>query len=481
MSVIALKTCGVSFGTSGVRGLVSDLTDSICYAYAQAFIGAIDKPAKMVIGHDLRPSSPQITQACAQACADLGIEVCYVGALPTPAIAYYAMQLGAPAIVVTGSHIPFDRNGIKFYRSEGEITKADEDAILAAEVLVPGDLLLAPLPLIDGQAERAYVQRYTEFFAADLCAGMRIAVYQHSGVGRDLLTELFTKLGAEVLPLGRSDSFVPIDTEAVRPEDIEQAHNWAKEHRFDLIVSTDGDADRPLIGDERGEWLRGDVVGVLCARALGVDTVVTPVSSNTVLERSDWFVHTMRTRIGSPYVLAGMGEAKGLVAGYEANGGFLLGSDIGREVGLLKALPTRDAVLPMLALVSLAKAAGSPISSLTATLPARFTASDRIPGIPTAWSLARVSELKTGALHLADLIQLDLGEVDSVDTTDGLRTNFASGTVVHLRPSGNAPELRCYVEADNVTAAQTLCQKVLANIADYYRCVDAQLDETLTR
>lgn len=469
MPLIALKTCGVSFGTSGVRGLVTDLSDSICYAYAQAFIGAIDKPTKMVIGHDLRPSSPQITAACAKACRDLGIEVVYVGALPTPAIAYYAMQQRVPAIVVTGSHIPFDRNGIKFYRAEGEITKTDEQAILGAEIEVPDQLMCGNLPAADADAAQTYLSRYTDFFPADLCSGMKIAIYQHSGVGRDLITELFSRLGADVLPLGRSDSFVPIDTEAVRPEDIEQAKSWADEQGFDLIVSTDGDADRPLIGDEQGNWLRGDVVGVLCARALGVNTVVTPVSSNTVLERSRWFSHVSRTRIGSPYVLAGMGEAEGSVAGYEANGGFLLGSDITRDGKTLKALPTRDAVLPMLALISLAKAAAAPISSLSLSLPPRFTASDRIPGIPTKWSLARVADLTGGTLGLNELIQMDLGEVEAIDSTDGLRTTFASGQIVHLRPSGNAPELRCYVETDSIEQAQQLCRTVLANVESFYK------------
>lgn len=474
MPVIALKTCGVSFGTSGVRGLVTDLSDQICYAYAQAFIGAVGRPAKIVIGHDLRPSSPQITAACAQACADLGIEVTYVGALPTPAIAYYAMQKGVPAIVVTGSHIPFDRNGIKFYRAEGEITKADEAAILAASISVPEQLMPGALPVVTAQAETAYLNRYLDFFPADLCQGLKIAVYQHSGVARDLLAQLFTALGAQVLPLGRSDSFVPIDTEAVRPEDVEQAARWAQAHNFDLIVSTDGDADRPLIGDEQGQWLRGDVVGVLCARALKVDTVVTPVSSNTVLERSNWFATTLRTRIGSPYVLAAMAHAQGTVAGYEANGGFLLASDIDRDGAQLKALPTRDAVLPMLALIDSAKRAGCPLSALPVSLPARFTASDRIPGIPTAWSLDRVAELSSGDLPLTQLIQMDLGAVASVDSTDGVRTTFSSGLIVHLRPSGNAPELRCYVEADRVDEAQQLCQSVLANIHRYYLGETAQ-------
>lgn len=469
MPHIALKTCGVSFGTSGVRGLVTDLSDAICYAYAQAFIAAVGKPERVIIGHDLRPSSPQITAACAQACADLGIEVVYVGALPTPAIAYYAMQQQAPSIVVTGSHIPFDRNGIKFYRAEGEITKADEAAIVAGEVDVPENLTPAALPPVVEAAASSYQQRYTDFFPADLCAGMRVAIYQHSSVARDLLSALFTQLGAQVLPLGRADSFVPIDTEAVRPEDVAQAQAWAAQHGFDLIVSTDGDADRPLIGDEKGNWLRGDVVGVLCANALGIESVVTPVSSNTVLERSGWFQQVTRTRIGSPYVLAGMEEAVGIVAGYEANGGFLLGSDIEHHGASLKALPTRDAVLPMLALISLAKAAGVPISLLPASLPARYTASDRIPGIPTAWSLQQVTDLAAGNLALTDLIQMDLGEVASVDSTDGLRTTFANGTIVHLRPSGNAPELRCYVESDSVSQAQELCQQVLANISSFYQ------------
>ena len=123
----------------------------------------------------------------------------------------------------------------------------------------------------------------------------------------------------------------------------------------------------------------------------------------------------------------------------------------------------------MLALISLARAAGAPISSLPSSLPARFTASDSIPGIPTDWSLQRVKDLAAGELALTDLIQMELGEVASVDNTDGLRTTFANGNIVHLRPSGNAPELRCYVEADSVSQAQELCHQVLANISSFYQ------------
>ncbi len=151
-------------------------------------------------------------------------------------------------------------------------------------------------------------------------------------MGRDVLPDILKALGANVISLGRTDVFVPIDTEAVRHEDIQQAREWADLYDFDAILSTDGDADRPLIGDEKGNWLRGDVVGILCAQYLRATAVVTPVSSNSALEKTESFAQVIRTRIGSPYVIEGMQTAAhgsaGLVVGYEANGGFLLGSQV---------------------------------------------------------------------------------------------------------------------------------------------------------
>ena len=382
---------GVAFGTSGARGLVADMSDRLCWAYATAFLQAVAPQARcVVIGHDLRPSSPRIAAACATAITDSGREYVYAGALPTPALAYFAAQQGAPAIVVTGSHIPFDRNGIKFYRADGEISKADEQAMLAVALDLPATLTVGNLSAPASQAESAYVQRYLDFFGTEALAGLRVAVYEHSSVGRDVLRTLLEAMGATVTSLGRTDIFVPIDTEAVRPEDIAQARAWATEHRFDAIVSTDGDADRPLIGDECGEWLRGDVVGILCAQFLQAQVVVTPVSSNTAVEKCGAFAQVLRTRIGSPYVIAGMESASGVVVGYEANGGFLLGSDVLRDGRVLKALPTRDAVLPMLALLCLARQRGVPLSQLAAKLPARFTASDRLQNFATSAGLGDV-------------------------------------------------------------------------------------------
>jgi phosphomannomutase len=140
------------------------------------------------------------------------------------------------------------------------------------------------------------------------------------------------------------------------------------------------------------------------------------------------------TRIGSPFVIAAMEEVlahditstPGGVAGYEANGGFLLGT---AAAGPLLPLMTRDCLLPMLAPLARARAMGRTLTDLVAELPPRFTTADRLQGItPEA----------------------------SVDRTDGLRVTFSDAAILHLRPSGNAPEFRCYAEAETPARAASL-------------------------
>jgi phosphomannomutase len=357
---------GVAFGTSGARGLVSAMTDRVCFGYTAGFLqhlldeGVWQTGGYVALAGDLRPSTPRIIAACSAAVRALGGAPIYCGLVPTPTLAYHAMDLGIPAVMVTGSHIPDDRNGIKFYRPDGEILKDDEPKILGqminGEAWDEGGTIagLPPLPApLDIVTD--YVARYVTVFGSEALVGCRVGVYQHSAVGRDILGDILAAMGADVVLLGRSETFIPVDTEAVRSEDIDLARQWAAEHRLDAIVSTDGDSDRPLLADEHGEWLRGDVLAMLCAAALGMETVITPVSSNSMVELCHLFRRVERTRIGSPFVIKAMQTAiargDGMVCGYEANGGFLLGSDLVRAGSRLTALPTRDAVLPIVAVL----------------------------------------------------------------------------------------------------------------------------------
>jgi len=265
-----------------------------------------------------------------------------------------------------------------------------------------------------------------------------------------------------------------VDTEAIRPEDVRLAHEWAATGRFDALVSADGDSDRPLVGDENGDWLRGDVAGILCAKFLAADSISTPVSCNTAVEKCGWFKEIRRTRIGSPFVVASMIQASAAgakrVVGYEANGGFLLNSDLETGGKKLRALPTRDAVIVMLGILLLAKAQMKKVSELAAALPARFTASDRLKNFATENSRAILAKFNSGSAAvdqaaIEKMFGSICGPVAGLNRTDGLRITFANEEVIHLRPSGNAPEFRCYAEAATDARARDLTAKALAQIA----------------
>lgn len=458
---------GIAFGTSGARGLVVDFTSEVCAAFTHAFVTVLRQefsPKQLALAIDNRPSSYAMAQACAAALQQVGVEPIYYGVIPTPALAYQAMQDNMPCIMVTGSHIPFDRNGLKFYRPDGEITKVDELAILAADVEF-SSLPALPELKASSRASENYCARYSSLFSANLLAGKRIGIYEHSSAGRDLYQPLFEALGAEVIALERSDEFVPIDTEAVSDADKAKARVWSKQYQLDAIFSTDGDGDRPLLADENGEWLRGDILGVLCAKAMKMQALAVPVSCNTVIESIPQFSKVSRTRIGSPYVIAAFAELASqydAISGFEANGGYLLGSDVQINGKPLFALPTRDAVLPAIMLLSAAQKSG--IAALVKALPQRYTHSDRIQNFATEKSLII---LEAGKLAPVKLIsRLGFGElaVDKIDTTDGLRMTLSNQSIIHLRPSGNAPELRCYAEANTFSQAQDIVTQVLEKL-----------------
>ncbi|WP_212755154.1 phosphomannomutase [Vibrio sp. A8-1] len=459
-----IEQSGIQFGTSGARGLVTQFTPQACAAFTHAFLASLQGHfafQQVAIAIDNRPSSPAMAQACIAAIESQGLEAVYYGVVPTPALAYAAMQQAIPCIMVTGSHIPFDRNGLKFYRPDGEITKADEQAILTAQVefALPETL---PALVVNPQAAELYIERYTSLFEQDLLAGKRIGVYEHSSAGRDLYQPLFTALGAEVIALERSDEFVPIDTEAVSEADKLKAKAWSQQYQLDAIFSTDGDGDRPLVADENGEWLRGDILGVLCAQAMNMQALAVPVSCNTVIESIPQFSQVSRTRIGSPYVIAEFAElAKHYdsISGFEANGGYLLGSDVQINGKALKALPTRDAVLPFIMLLSAAKESG--ITALVEALPKRYTHSDRIQNFATEKSVAIVQAGAKNAQALSEQVGFTGLTVQAVDITDGLRITLSDNSIFHLRPSGNAPELRCYAEASTMVKANQIVQQTL--------------------
>jgi phosphomannomutase len=453
----------LKFGTSGLRGLAVDLIGDAARRYTAAFLAHLGKRkhagySRVYIGQDLRESSPAIARDVAAAVKAAGLVPVDCGVVPTPALALYAMEEGGPAIMVTGSHIPGDRNGLKFYTPQGEITKEDELGILGALVnAVPAG---GEAEAVDGYpaAGDRYRRRYLGFVPNGALAGWRIGVFEHSSAARDILATLLHRAGAEVIRLWRAEQFVPVDTEAMSDPIYAPRHGWLSQHQLDAIVSTDGDADRPLIIDKDGNFVRGDVIGLITAGYLWADNVVTPVTSNSGIEALGAFRTVERTKVGSPHVIAGMEQAArdgGTVVGFEANGGTLLGTDVEVEGRQMSRLPTRDAILPILCVLATAARDRQTLASLVAGLPLKPAASDRITNVPTEKSVELAARLSAEPAYAKEFFS-GIGEVESMTAIDGPRFTLKSGDVIHYRASGNAPELRCYVEARSLERAEML-------------------------
>jgi len=442
---------------------VSDLTVACVTQYVQAFLHSCPVGTGVLVGHDLRPSSPELADAVAHAARSMGNAVTICGPVSTPALALAATTRSAGAIMVTGSHIPADRNGLKFYSTKGEITKQDEISILNALGSDAATSALGSL-IHDDTVQEYYAARYHRAFAGAL-RGQRIGLFQHSAVGRDALVTLLESLGASVTVLGRAAEFVPIDTEAVSDTLRLQMREWAKANSFDAIVSTDADGDRPLFADHNGNVVPGDIMGQITAARLKAEIVVTPVSSNTSAERSGAFDRVIRTRIGSPHVIAAMAAAGEKAVGYEANGGFLLGFGAQGPSGDIAPLMTRDAVLPLLA--TLSAATGSRVADLAAKQMLRFTASDRLQDIDLDRAKVFLRSLQADPSELRSFLGPSQSKIVETDQTDGLRMTMQNGTIVHLRLSGNAPEMRIYVEAETDVQANQLLRKMILGMVNY--------------
>lgn len=466
---------GVGFGTSGVRAQATKLTDRVCYVYTCAFLRYVTLlpgcgKRQLAIAGDRRASTPRLVQAVVKACYDEGWQPVMCGQIPTPALCLFAFSRHIPSIMVTGSHIAPDRNGLKFNLPDGEVLKVHEQAILSQYVSYPTSLFTktgsfrakppAP-PHTLTQATKEYQNRYLTLFPPSLLRGLTIGVWGHSSVSRTILCRVLALLGAQVIKLGFCTQFTAVDTESVSTEILIRLKKWQTKHILDCLVSTDGDGDRPLLTDEQGTLIRPDLLAILTAKFLGSQAVAAPQTVSTALESSHYFQTTIRTKIGSPYVIAATDKlltTKHLpVAGFEANGGFFVSSPhlVGKKT--LSPLPTRDALIVLLAVLALKQRTKHALSRLVSTLPHRYTASVSLP-----WPDALVD-----LVPLEKVMHKTFGKVKHLSRLDGIRMHFVTNITIHLRLSHNSPELRLYVEAgtqNEAEEAQTKASQAIATV-----------------
>jgi phosphoglucosamine mutase len=346
------------FGTDGIRGTANiyPMTPEVALALGRAIAHTFRAQAghrkQILIGKDTRLSGYMFEDALAAGICSMGVNVIQVGPVPTPALAFLTRDMRCNAgVMITASHNPYQDNGIKFFAADGfKLPDAEEARI--EELVASGEVSQTSVPPDEiGQAERIedargrYIVYLKNTFPRDLTLeGMRIVIDCANGAGYRTGPTVLRELGAEVFEMGCEPNGRNInkDCGSLYPE---RAAAKVLEVHADIGIALDGDADRVIVIDERGEIFDGDMLMWLCARdmkARGVlkkDTVVATVMSNLGLERSldSIGVRLVRTQVGDRYVVEEMRQ-EGCNLGGEQSGHVLFLDDSTTGDGLMSGL-----------------------------------------------------------------------------------------------------------------------------------------------
>jgi phosphoglucosamine mutase len=409
------------FGTDGVRGVVGeDLTTSLVERLGRA-AAVWSGGGRVFVGRDTRGSGPELEASFAEGVASAGGNAVLGGVLPTPAVALLALDLGA---VISASHNPPQYNGVKLFDRDGQkLTDASEEEIEA--------LLDEPPRAERGSVDRigisadSYLEHVLERFGSDL-SGLRIAVDCANGAYSELAPRAFERLGAEVVAIANQPDGSNINV-GCGATDLSLLSRAVREQRVNLGVAFDGDGDRMLAVDEKGNAVDGDQLLALLALHLEVDVVVVTVMTNLGFHHlmEGHGIRVVTTDVGDRYVLEAL-RREGAILGGEQSGhiicldGHVTGDGLAAALLLCRAIDGR----------SLAEAA--------AVMPRFAQVKENVP--------ARVKELP----------------IDLHQEIERLNEELDGTARILVRPSGTEPLIRVLAEAPAEEEAARLCGRISA-------------------
>jgi len=405
------------FGTDGVRGIVGeDLTVDLVERLGKA-ASLWSGRGRVFVGRDTRASGPELEEAFARGVVAAGGSAVLAGVLPTPAVALLALDLG---VVITASHNPPEYNGVKLFDSDGhKLTDAAEEQI--EELLDAPERGGGTIDRVD-VATDSYFEHIVERFGSDL-SGLRIAVDCANGAYSGIAPEAFEQLGAEVTAIG-----VEPDGENINlgcgATDLSLLSHEVREKGLDLGVAFDGDGDRMLAVDGRGEIVDGDQILAVLALHLGVDVVAVTVMTNLGFHRllEERGIRVLTTAVGDRYVLEALRREGGILGG-EQSGHVIYLRDHVTGDGLAAALLLCDAIR------------GRTLAAAAAVMPRYAQAKENVRtfgGVPAA----------------------------ALAEAERLNEELAGRARVLVRPSGTEPLVRVLGEAETDEEARNLCARI---------------------
>ena len=410
------------FGTDGVRGVVGeDLTRQLVERLGRAATLWVGGGA-VLVGRDTRASGRELERSFASGVASAGGHAVLAGVLPTPAVALLRMDLG---VVISASHNPPEYNGVKFFRKDGgKLTDEDEEAIEALLEAPPSDPERGQVDNLEVAVD-SYLDLVLERFGSDL-SGLRVGVDCANGAYTAIAPRAFEELGAEVVAIGVDPDGTNINV-GCGATDLGALRELVREQELDLGVAFDGDGDRMLAVDEKGDPLDGDQIVAVLALDLGVDQVAVTTMTNMGFHRlmDEHNVRVLVTDVGDRYVLEALKREGGVLGGEQSGHIIYLDGHVTGD-GLAAALLLCGAVR------------GRPVSEASAVM-------ERYPQVKENVRVVR-RQLSDRIRHEVDRVNAEL---------DG------TGRVL-VRPSGTEPVVRVLAEAETDEAASALCASITA-------------------
>jgi len=438
------------FGTDGIRGVANEppITPEVALALGRAVTHVAGRgkhhAPRVIIGKDTRLSGYMIETAIASGICSMGGRVLLCGPVPTPAVAHLTVSMRADAgIVISASHNPFADNGIKVFGSDGFKLPDEAEAEIEGLMVDAHRLGEARTGAAIGRAEKLedargrYVAFTKSTFPRDLSLdGVRVVVDAAHGAAYRVAPLVFQELGAKVFAIGVKPSGTNINREvgALHPE---HAREEVRRRGAHIGVALDGDADRVIVIDEKGEIVDGDAVMAMCAlrmlrdQELRQNTVVATVMSNLGLERAlaAQGARLVRTPVGDRYVVEAMRA-----------GGYNLGGEQSGHLVFLDHSSTGDGIIGGLQVLALMMRTGRPLSELARA------AMERVPqvlenvNLPVRRPLAEMAHLARAQAR----VEAELGR---------------EGRVL-VRWSGTEPKLRIMLEGPDETRIRAFAKEL---------------------
>ena len=440
------------FGTDGIRGVAGkDLTADLAFRLGEA-VGVLLAEKKwdkrVMIGRDSRISGPMLESALSAGLMSVGCRVHLLGIVPTPVVAFLTRHMGFPlGCVISASHNPIEDNGIKFFDGKG-MKVADEIEERIEELLEPGackkpETIGADIGdrIVSSSSVDEYV-RHMMKIGRDGLTGLKMVIDSAYGAGCGLATSVFTILGAQVIPLNAEPDGNRINVNCGATDPLSCCEK-VKEINAEMGVALDGDADRAILVDEKGQIIDGDQIlamwglHLLASDSLPADTIVGTVLSNkgleVALESKDGKL--LRAKVGDKYVLREMLESGAKIGGEQS--GHLI---------FLDHHTTGDGILTALMVALLVRRTGLPLSELGGLM-------SRYPQVQ---------------LNIAvdDKACLDDDKVQSRIEALNKEMKKVKGRLL-VRPSGTESVIRVMTEAPDEEAARKLASKAIDLFRDY--------------